>query len=100
MNLKRLILFSIFVALIAFAGVSYWELTKPVPDPVTPFQHQMLAKGYSPRPRDPSLVPQLGELHEQRMCVLYGTPLEHDVQSAALLCRMASRMRSKWTRIY
>jgi hypothetical protein len=28
MNLKRIILFSIFVALIAFAGVSYWELTK------------------------------------------------------------------------
>jgi hypothetical protein len=27
MNLKRIILFSIFVALIAFAGVSYWELT-------------------------------------------------------------------------
>jgi hypothetical protein len=75
MNLKRIILFSIFVALIAFAGVSYWELTKPVPDPVTSFQHQMLAKGYI-RDHTTHRWYSIWESADNNGCVEYGTPLE------------------------
>jgi hypothetical protein len=75
MNLKRLILFSIFVALIAFAGVSYWELTKPVPDPVTPFQQQMLAKGYVRDHATHRWYPRW-ESYTNNGCVLYGTALD------------------------
>jgi hypothetical protein len=81
MNLKRLILFSIFVALIAFAGVSYWELTKPVSDPITPFQHQMLAKGYSRDHLTHRWYP-AWESYTNNGCAVYGSPL-----NATFICR-------------
>jgi hypothetical protein len=75
MNLKRLILSSILVALIAFIGVSYWEIAKPVPGPFTPFQEQMFRQGYARDHVTHRWYPSKDSWSKYG-CTVYGTPLD------------------------
>ncbi len=81
MNLKRLIICFILVAVVVFAGVFYWEATKPVPDSITAFQHKMLAKGYSRDHVTHRWYP-AWESYTNNGCTVYGSPLD-----ATFICR-------------
>jgi hypothetical protein len=80
----RSILPFIVLALLAFIGVYYWETIKPGPhavmpssgtDPITPFQHQMLAKGYVRNHDDHNWYP-LWESIDNNGCTTYGGALD------------------------
>jgi len=74
MNIK-LILFSVVVAGVAFIAVFYWKATRPLPDPITPFQHEMLAKGYVRNHDDHRWYPRW-QSYTNNGCVIYGTALD------------------------
>lgn len=84
----RLILFFVVVAAIGFGGVLYWETKKAAPNPLqpnaesssppdstTPFERQMLAKGYI-RDHVTHRWYSIWESAENNGCVEYGTPLD------------------------
>jgi hypothetical protein len=86
MNIK-LILFLVAVAGVGFGAVFYWEIKKQAPNPppilysylpptpITPFDRQMLAKGYI-RDHVTHRWYSIWESAENNGCVEYGTPLE------------------------
>ena len=86
MNIK-LILFSIAVTVIGFGAVFYWEIKKQAPNPppsvdssplsgsITPFEHQMLAKGYVRNHDDNRWYP-LWESIDDNGCTTYGGALD------------------------
>ena len=92
MNIK-LILFSAFLAVVGFGAVFYWEIKKQAPNPppsvdssalsgsITPFEHQMLAKGYSRDHVTHRWYP-AWESYTNNGCAVYGSPLD-----ATFICR-------------
>ena len=86
MNIK-LIVFSVVVAGVGFGAVFYWENKKPTTNPpltadsstppgsVTPFEHEMLAKGYVRNHDDHRWYP-LWESIDDNGCTTYGGALD------------------------
>jgi hypothetical protein len=86
MNIKS-ILFLVVIAGVGFGAVFYWEINKKTPDhpplvesssspdSITPFDHQMLTKGYVRNHDDHRWYP-LWESIDDNGCTTYGGALD------------------------